>query len=175
MIAQHTGARSHSGVIGNEHSAFAGGDLLVGIKRESSDIPQRSNFAPVVLRAERFAGVLDQPQTKTPRDFQEFLHGRRNTESVHDDHGAGSRGNGRLHGGRCQVQGALMDIHKNGNGSDEANGIGHSDKCEGGNDHFIAGLHAGDQQSQMQGRGAGTDGYAMRAVRITCELGLELH
>ncbi len=49
-------------VVGDDHAALAGGDLLVGIEAEDTRVAEAAGHAALVICAERFAGVLDHTQ-----------------------------------------------------------------------------------------------------------------
>ena len=48
--------------VGDDHSALGRGDLLIGIERKHTDIPQRPCQTVLILRTERLARILNNPQ-----------------------------------------------------------------------------------------------------------------
>ncbi len=60
LVAQAAQARSMGGIVSKHCAAFAGGDLLVGIKAKDSEVAEAAYAFAVELRADCFAGVFNQ-------------------------------------------------------------------------------------------------------------------
>src|SRR5262245_13455787 len=76
----------------DDHTSFAGGDLLIWIEAEHRGIAERSDATPFVFRAKRLASVLDDEEAVAAGDRHHGIHVRRLTEHVHDENSARSAG-----------------------------------------------------------------------------------
>src|SRR5208283_6116507 len=71
LIAQCPDLRGNARIFGNDGSAFARGDLLIGIESEDAGISPAADFPAVVFRANGLAGILNDAEMMLPSDFQD--------------------------------------------------------------------------------------------------------
>ncbi len=84
--------------VGKNGAAFAGGDLLVGVEAEDGEIAEATNAALMEFGTDGFAGILDDHEIVVCGEVAESVHVGGNAEGVHDEDGAGSRGEDALYG-----------------------------------------------------------------------------
>ncbi len=174
VIAKFTSERGEFRIVCDDHTAFAGGDLFIGIEAKNPNVSEGSNFAAVELRAEGFASVFDDMEIVTASDFQDVGECGRTSESVHDDDGAGSRGDGFFDAGGIEIERVRIDINENGDGTLVAENVGDGDEGERWNDDFIAVGDAEGANAEMERGRAGTYGNGMRSANVVCEGVLKL-
>ena len=68
MIAKVPHSCGKTGAVGAHHSAFAGRDVLDRVEAEDIQIPQRSDWPPLIGTAKRVAGVDDKSNLETSGD-----------------------------------------------------------------------------------------------------------
>ena len=110
-------AQSRGGVaaVGDQHSALAGRQLLVGVEAEGGEVAARPDPPAVrVDRPERLAGVLEDPEAVLRRGSLELGHRRRRAEDVdrEDPDRALADGGGR--GIRIDVERLGLDVAEGG-------------------------------------------------------------
>jgi hypothetical protein len=81
-------------VLRENHAAFAGRDVLDGVKAQDRHVGERAHLAPAVLGAERVAGVVDRNQAVLFRDSGERVPVARVAGVVDADDGLRLRGDG---------------------------------------------------------------------------------
>ena len=155
----------------DDHAAFAGSDLLIGIKREHAGVPERPHLAALVFSADRFAGILDDQQAVLPGDAENRREVGRASKSVHHNDGARAGSDRRLDFFGIKVQGFRIDIHKNRGGPFVADGVRHRNKSKRRHDDFVAFGDAQGTDAQVQPAGAGVDGDSVRGPRV-CRHGM---
>ena len=57
VIAEGAHMRRHGRILRHRHAAFAGGQMLDRVKRETRDIAQRTGLATLIERARGMAGI----------------------------------------------------------------------------------------------------------------------
>ena len=80
-------------VVGDDHPAFARGDLLVGIEREHHPVRERAvpGLRALVFRPQGLAGVLDHHEPVAVRGLADDIEPRRLAEGVHREDGLRAR------------------------------------------------------------------------------------
>jgi hypothetical protein len=149
LVSQAAQARRVSGIAREHCAAFAGGDLLVGIKAEDGEIAETAHAAMVEFGADGLAGVFDEGEAMPARNALKRLHVGRNAECVNGQDGARARGNGLFHGRRIEIERDGIDLGKNRRCAYLEHGVSHGYKCERGDNDLIALAYAQRKQRQM--------------------------
>src|ERR1019366_9043594 len=109
LIAEAAHVCGEFGAAGDDHAAFAGGDLLVGVEGEDGDVAKPADgtcaASGVDGSAEGFAGVFDERKVVALGDGYEDGHVGGNAEGVDGEDGAGTRCDGLLDGGGREIEG----------------------------------------------------------------------
>src|SRR5579884_2494110 len=137
LIAKRAQSRGEISIRRDNHSALAGGDLFVGIKSKYSGIPKRPDFALLIFRSNRLAGIFYHPKAMAARDIDQFRNRRRTPECMHNHDSAGPRRNRSPNSGRVDVQRLWFDIDKDRRRSLVANSISDSDESKGRHQNFV--------------------------------------
>ncbi len=161
LIAQRLHQAAAGVVVGDHHTAFAGGDLLVRVKGEHAVIGQHAGPAVFIFCAQRFAGILDHLEAVLAGGFvqrvvisglakhvhrQQRFQGRMRLSAAARQPflrglSAGSQIlSGGAHQGRVDIAGQRIDIHKYGGGALEEQDVGGGNEAEGGGDNQITGF-----------------------------------
>ena len=161
FIRKEFGGPRDGVVVRDEHAGVAGGDVLVIVQREATDIAQDAAEPSVVLGQVTLGTIFDQPEIVFAGEGRQRIH---SAGRAGDMHGEDSRGL-RTYAGfdRCRVQGVVRGIHigKDRNGAAEQDGRTGAHVGQGGGDDFVAGLDAAGGQADMQRRRAAGAGHAM--------------
>jgi len=158
LIAKAAEAGGVDGIVGQDGSAFACGDLLVGIEAKDGKVAEGSGWTGVELCADGFASVLKDEQGVAAGDGLECVHVGGDAEGMDDEDGAGSGGDGSLDGTRREVERDGVDVGEDWRCAHLENRVGYSDEGKGWDDDFVALADAEGEQGQMQARGAGAYG-----------------
>ena len=96
-------------VVGDDHPAFAGGHLLVGIEGKHADVAEGAGFAAVQGRAECLAAVFDDGQTVFLGDIVNLVHTRRVAKDLDGNNrfGVGGDLTSSLAGSRFRLTGSI--------------------------------------------------------------------
>ena len=157
-------------VVGDDHSALAGRDLLVGIEAENSGAAEGADGAAGELAAETLAGVFDEDQFVFLGDLLDLDHPDGISKCFDGDDRLGP---GRNRGGGfvgIQIERLRINISKDRRRADVQNAIGGCDETERRGDDFIPGLDAGGDHGGVKPGGAGGDADRVTA---TGDLGAE--
>jgi hypothetical protein len=182
LVAQRAHQRRGPIVIGDDHPAFAGGDLFVGIKGEHPAVAKDARWPAAVFRAQRLARVFDQLEAVRIRDLAQRIPIRGLPEDIHPQHclqlrpirrafarqpapgGCAARAQ-LLRGLQGQpgvhVAGQRVHIHKDRNRIFKEDHIGRSHEGERGGEHQVAGADPRRAHAQVQPGGAGVDPNGM--------------
>ena len=90
-VAQAAAALGQAVVVGDDHAALAGGDMLVGVEAEGADVAEAAAGPSLVGLAMHLGGVLDDLQAVLPRDVQQRVHIHRQAVDMHHHDGLGAR------------------------------------------------------------------------------------
>ncbi len=77
--------------VGQDCPAFAGGDLLVGVKTKDREIAESADAALIKLGADGFAGVFDDDEIVACGESTKCMHVGWDSEGVDDEDGARAR------------------------------------------------------------------------------------
>ena len=165
-----------AGVPERHHPALAGRELLVGVEAEDRRIAAPPDGRAVrVPRAERLAGVLDDPEPVPRRDLLERGHVGGVAEDVHRQQrprALGHRGGRRL---RVEVQRHRVDVREDRPRALVQRGIRRGDEREGARDDLVAALDADRAQREVQPGRPARDRARVRRADARGERPLELH
>ncbi len=160
-------------IIGDDHSAFAGGDLFVGIKAEDAATAKGADFSFFMAAAETFAGILNEGDFMAGGEHRDFVHAAGVAEGFDAEDGLGFR---------CDGLGGLFDVHVQAGGfdidedrrrADHLDDVAGSDKRERGGDDLIPRPDAEGEQTAMQPRRAGAHCDGVFNTQVFFEAGLE--
>src|SRR5204863_281268 len=116
VVPQQAGDVGDGRVVGDQHPAFAGHEVLRLLEREDPAVAEGADFAPLVGGAGRLGAVLDDAKAMAPRDFEELVHGSRLPEEVHGDHRAAAQRDDGFHGLRIEAEGLVLDVREDRDG-----------------------------------------------------------
>ena len=122
----------------DNHAAFAGGDLLVGVEGEDPGVAEGADPAAANFRADGLASVFNDAQVVTVCNFKQGRNVGGTAESVHGDERARVRRDGGLDPGGGEVERFGVDIRENGESADVADSVGYGDEGEGRDDDLVA-------------------------------------
>src|SRR5450631_3412783 len=138
LVAKSPDAPGKRLVARNDDPAFAGSDLLVGVKREDAGVAHGTNPTAAVLCPDGLAGILNHQQPVPLGDFENGRHLRRNSERM-DGKNSPRPGRDRFFDPLwVDVQSARINVGKHWGRTFIANGVGGGDESERGNDHLVA-------------------------------------
>ncbi len=124
--------------VGQDGSALAGGDLLVGVEAEDGEIAEGANATLMKFSADGFAGVFDDHQIVSRGEVAQNEHVCRDAEGMDDEDCASSRSEDGFNSIGSEVEGDRINIGEDGRGADLKDGVGDSDEGEGWDDDFVA-------------------------------------
>lgn len=168
LVAEGAAHRGEVGVVGDDHAAFAGGDLFVGVEAEDSAEAEGADLAFSGCAAEAFAAVFDEGEVVFFGECFLGVHAGGVAEGFDGDDGFGAGGDGAAEAGDVEVVGFGVDVDEDGFGADEEDAVGGGDEGEGGGDDFVAFFDAGGEHGDVEAGGAGGDGDTESAV---CDAG----
>ncbi len=113
MVAYQLAAQGKLVVVGYQHAAFAGVDMLVIVEAKAADVAYRADRFAFVMHARCLGCVLD--------DFEAVLLGQRHdrvhvaglAENMHQHDGLSARRNDLGDGGGTDVKAIFIDVGKN--------------------------------------------------------------
>ncbi len=146
------------GIIGDDHAAFPGRDLLVGIKSKHSGIGDRPYFSSVIFGADGLAGVFNHSQAMASRYVEKRSHLGGSTERVNNEDGARFRRDRCFYFFWIEIERGRVDVDENGSRPFHANDVGCGDERERRNDDLVTRANAETADAKMQSAGAGVDG-----------------
>src|SRR6516225_2009208 len=82
LVAHAAAKLGEIGIVGNDHSALAGGHLLVGIEGETGQVAERTRLLSAIGSADGLAGILDDLEVILAGDFANGLHVARQAKNV---------------------------------------------------------------------------------------------
>lgn len=125
------------------------------MKAETSEIADRTQRAPLVIRHDSMGRVLDNPETMASRDGEHGIHFAGNPGIVHGDQRARARGDGGLDQTLIEIERVLADVDKDRHSATQHEGIRRRYERVGRQDDLVAGLDIEQQRGHLQRRGAG--------------------
>ncbi len=162
------------GIIGEDGTAFAHGDVVCRIKAQGGDVAKRPHQLAVVGAAKRIAAVFDKPEAMlfAYRHHGFEVEGVAQRMGNHD--GLGLGGNCRFYGGGIDVVGGDVHIDEDRYCAGLKNGVDRGGESSGDGNDFIAGLYGpgaqlrgrqGGEGNQV-GRGSGIDGQKVLDAQV---------
>ncbi len=173
LVSECTAGGGEAFVVGEDHAAFAGGDLFIGVESEDAGAPEGADGAFAGASAEAFAGVFDEDEFVFLGELFDFDHSAGVAEGFDGDDGLGIWGEGGFEFGEVDIEVFGVDIDEDGFSADVEDAIGGGDEGEGGGDDFVAGLDAGGDHGAMEAGGAGGDADGVLASDAFCAEGFE--
>jgi len=161
-------------VVGDDHAAFAGGDLFIGVEAEDADAAEGADLAAFVGTAEAFAGVFDEGDFVAGGDGGDFVHADGVAEGFDGEDGFGFGGDGGFDFVGIEVEGLGVDVDEDGSGADHLDDVGGGDEGEGGGDDLVAGADVQGEEAAVEAGGAGGDGDGFVDVEVVLEGVFEL-
>ena len=147
MLAETAQAGRDIATRGHEHPAFPRGEQLARVKGEGGQIGAGADRLAIVGRADGACRILDH---RDPVRLAQRLHGveiSRDACLVHQDHGAGARGQAWFDRRGRQVLGGLVDVREHGHGPDIPRRVRGRDERERGDDDLVTRADPGNDES----------------------------
>ena len=162
LIAERANRLGELAIAGDEHSAFARGDRLVGIEAEDSKVAEAADGPAAVLRAKGLAGVLNHPGSVAGGKLQDGIEVGGTAEGVDDEDGARAGRDGTGDAGWVEVEREGIDVRENRRCALVKNGVGGGDEREGRENHLVAFTDSQGRQTEVQAGRARGQGHAVR-------------
>ena len=156
-----------------DRSAFAGGDDLARMERETRELAEPSARHPSPARAERAGSVLDQVHVRRHRVL-ELVPVERPPEQVHGEHGARPLCHRFVHLLGVEVHRPRIDVDEHRPRAGERDDVRRRREGVRRNEHFVAFADPEREHRQMKRRSPRGDGDRMLDPADPCELRLEL-
>ena len=142
-------------VVGEDHPALGGGELLVGVEAVHRRVAEGAELPAVVVTVDGLAGVLHDPQAVAPRDVHQRGDLCRIAKDVDDEDGLGARRDGRLHRRRIHVEREGIHLRAPGRGTRVEDDVGRRHERDRRGDHLVAGAEAQGMKAAVQAGGPG--------------------
>src|SRR5208283_399308 len=139
-VAKGFDDRAQNGLVGQNASAFAHGDVVRGIEADGCEIAEGAHLLAVVSRAKGIAAVLDQPQAVFLRKCGDGVEIERIPQRVGEDNGAGAAGKRGFELTDIYVVRRNLNIDEDWDECVLQDGIDGGGKSRGQGDDFVAGL-----------------------------------
>src|SRR3989442_15734470 len=91
MIADQAGDLGDRGVVRDQHTPFAGHQILGLLEREDPTVAENTHPCPLVGRCGRLRAILDHAEPMSSSDLLELVHQSGLAEEVDWNHGPGAR------------------------------------------------------------------------------------
>ena len=163
-LAVTAGAFVDDGVVGSQHAAAAGREVLAAAAAEAADVADRAKAAVVPGAAVRVRHVLNHGQSVPLGDGQDGLHVAAHPAEVHGHDRAGAGGDGGLDGRRGDVVGLGIDVGKDRDEARVQDGRHAGEEGDGRDDDLGAALQAEGLQGDLKGAGAAVEADAVAGV-----------
>ncbi len=173
LVSHGAGEVGQVVVVGDDHAALAGGDLLVGVEGEHAAVAEVAGGPAAEVPAQGLAAILDHGQLVRAGNPLVAVEVGRVPEHLHGQNGLRPRRDGRLQGLRIGVVGFGVDVHKDRPGPLEEQAVGRSDKGEWRGDDLVPLADAQGPDAQVQAAGAAVDADAEPPPRAAGAGGLE--
>ncbi len=160
-------------VVQHQATAFAGGDVLVGLEAERDEIAEGADALALPLGAERLRRIFHHAQIVLVGDGVQAVHVDRQARQVDRDDGLGARRDGRFQLVQVDVAGERVDVGKYRRGAHFDDHVGGGNPRYRRGDHFVAGTDTGDAQRDLHGAGAGIEGTYRTAAEVFGQLGFQ--
>jgi len=137
LVAQGAGHPGERFVVGHEHPALAGRDLLVGVEAECRRVTESAHPGPAILGAEGLARVVDDRQVVPRGEIEDTAPVGGMPEDIDDKHGTGPGSPLPLEIVRRDVVGIGFDIHEHRRGPFVQNRVDGRGESERGNEYLV--------------------------------------
>jgi hypothetical protein len=161
------------GLIRDHQPAFAGDEVLGGVKAEGGHVAHRPGVGPVVGRLDGVGAVLDQGEAVPGGDLPDQAHLAGLAGVVDDHHRLGARGDGVGDRRRVDVAGERVDVDEDGGRPDVDDDVGRGHEGHRRGDHLVARPDAQGVQGEVQTGRAGVEGDGIRDPQVVCHQALE--
>ena len=146
---------SHLLVVGDEHTAFAGGDVLVGEEAERGTVADGSEFLAFVLRQRAVAGILNHLEVVLAGNRHNLVHSGRETSHMNHHNALGLGRNLTLDVSGIDIDMVgPHDIGKDGSSTHITDAVAGGSKGQRWADHLIAGAEAAHHTRHVERVGA---------------------
>ena len=161
-----------------DHATVAGTDDLARVEGEARHVAVRpADLLPLAvpknLAADRARGVLDERNAVATSQGNEAAQVAGHANLMHAQDGSGARRDGLFDERRVDVVGERIDVDEHRLRADVTDAVGGGDVRVTDGDHFVAALHSGSYQREMEGSRATGNGASMWSSDEICELPLE--
>lgn len=160
-------------VVGEDESAFAGGQRLGRLAGERPDVADRPHLLAAPLAAVGVGGVLDQEEVVLVGDLADLVEIDRIPAEVDADDTDGFLRDLRSNRVGVDVGGLRFHVDEFGDRTRARDGAGGRDERVGGNEHFVAGLDAARSQGEFERDRPVRDGDRVFGVVVLGELRLD--
>jgi hypothetical protein len=113
--------------------------VLAGIEAEAAHVAEGAGRRTAPAGSVRLSCILDDGQPGRRSDPPDGVHVRHLSVQMHDDDGAGARGDRCGQGGRSEQESVRTDIGEARGGTGEDHPLGRGDERVGGDDDLVAG------------------------------------
>ncbi len=177
LIAVRAAEVGDAVVVGDDHAALAGGDLLVGVEAEDSGVAEGADGFAAVLASQPLARIFNHSNLVPAGDRAVLGHEDRVAEGLDREDGFGLGRDRVLDALRVHVQGLGADVHEDRLRADIQNAVRRRDEGKGRGDDLIAGADAHREHEHVQPGGAGgaRDGVPTAGARRDRRLELLVH
>ncbi len=171
--AEELNAFGHAGIAGDDAATFAGGHVFIGVEGEDLNVAKTAEAAAFVGGADGVGAVFDDAQAVLGGEGVERVEVHRAAGEVDGHDGAGARGDSSGKFGDVEVVGAGLDVHEDGLGPGEDDGVERGDEGERGGDNLVTGLKVKGFEDHPQAHGGIEAGEGVRRAEIVAEHFLE--
>src|ERR1700722_9109196 len=161
-------------VVGDYCTAFTRGDLLIRIKSKSGDVTERTDFPATIFCSDRFARIFNDREPVPFRHFKKAIHLSRNAESVNEDDGLRTVGDGSFDALGIKIESSGVHIDKNRNRTFVTDRIRDRYECERRNNNLVFIRDTERANAQMECACARADGYCIGSAEVSSDQSLEL-
>ncbi len=172
---QHAHALGQGGVVGGDHAALAGGDVLGGVEAEGRRGAGRAGSSrreAAILSVGGVSGVFNDVQTMALRNLPDFVHAAGQPAQMDGDDGSRAGGHPRGDTGGIEIA-VRADIGQHRRRAHLQDDIDGGAERERSSNDFITLADTGCGQGQVQAGGAGVHGQCMARAGVRPEAGFE--
>ena len=145
------------GIVGQDHAAFAGGQVLGHVEAVTTAQTGSTHRAPVVSGFQGVRAVLDQHQVVLADDRHDGVHVAGAPGEMHDQHRPGALADRRLDRRGIDVHAGRIDVGQDRRGAAVDDRVHRGAEGQRRGDDLVARPEAGGDQAQVQGGRAGVD------------------
>src|SRR5688572_13744892 len=161
-------------IVGDDHPAFTGRDVLVRVKAESGDVAERSARPVSISLSDHFGGVFDDAKVVFRGECQDRIHINWKSIDVDCHDRFRAFGDAGLDGRYVHVPGARVAVYQDRNRAEPGYRRSARDDREGRHDDLVAGPEAQSGARGVERGGSVTDGDSVLAAHSGREFFFEL-